>query len=123
MRSHVDSWYSTSSFDSFQDDSISECSDCSLDDDDTLNTKITPCWLKYRCLIETHGYRLDTYRDVREFYEHYWERIRSKGECDYDYVHCGEGYLRACNGFDDDLCKDAGLVGIIEPNNISDSNR
>lgn len=116
MRSRVGSWYSSSSYDSAQDDAISETSDCSLDDDDdSINTRITPYWPNYRGLIESRGYHLDTYRDVREFYKRYWERLKSSGESEYEDLQYGQGYLRACNGCDDDLCKDAGLVHIERP--------
>ncbi|KIL00120.1 hypothetical protein PAXRUDRAFT_30035 [Paxillus rubicundulus Ve08.2h10] len=69
----------------------SPSSDSSFDDDE-VNARVIPHWSKYRDLITSQGYRLDTVRDPL------------KGN---NYL---SGYLRACAGWDDDaLCKDPGL--------------
>jgi len=71
-------------------------------DEDEVNVRVYPDWHKYRDLIERRRlYRLDTCRDVREYYEKYCTDLRKNVS----------GYLRACNGDDDNaLCKDAGLA-------------
>jgi hypothetical protein len=71
-------------------------------DEDEVNVRVHPDWHKYRDLIERRRlYRLDTCRDVREYYEKYCTDLRRDVS----------GYLRACNvGDDNALCRDAGLV-------------
>jgi len=78
-------------------------SDSSFDEDE-VNRRITPCWGNYRNILKSRGFRLDTVRDVKEFY-----KLRLQ-------LHPSEhappisGYLRACEKSDDDaLCPDAGL--------------
>jgi hypothetical protein len=75
-------------------------------DDDEVNARVIPHWSKYRDLITSQGYRLDTVRDVKE---HYQRHGIATEKCAVDsYL---SGYLRACAGRDDDaLCKDPGLV-------------
>jgi sulfatase maturation enzyme AslB (radical SAM superfamily) len=92
---------------------MSDCSSSSSVsslDEEEINTRVYPCWQEYRHLILRRGFRLDTYRDVKEFYERYWQcrRIESL-----EALKCKEGYVRACNGSrsnEDALCRDAGLV-------------
>jgi len=74
-------------------------------DDDEVNARVIPHWSKYRDLITSQGYRLDTVRDVKE---HYQRHGIATENCAVDsYL---SGYLRACAGRDDDaLCKDPGL--------------
>lgn len=72
-------------------------SDSSFDEEE-VNRRITPRWQSYGKILKAQGFRLDTVRDVKEFYK-----------------RCSEsrplGYLRACENADDDaLCPDAGLV-------------
>jgi hypothetical protein len=38
-------------------------------DQDEVNSRIVPVWLRYRDFLEHKGFKLDSYRDVREFYE------------------------------------------------------
>lgn len=92
-----------------ESDSESDSSTCSSssDDEDSLNTRIIPNWCSYRHIIQRRGFRLDTCRDVKQFYQRYWEGLLAQG-CDVS--RDLPGYLRACNGQDDnDLCKDIGL--------------
>jgi hypothetical protein len=71
-------------------------------DEDEVNTRVYPDWTKYRDVIEhNRAYRLDTCRDVREYYEQYCTDLWTEGS----------GYWRACNVDDDNaLCRDIGLV-------------
>jgi len=84
---------------SYEDDSDDE-------DEDEHNRRVTPHWQSYRYLFESRGYRLDTYKDVRQFYLRYWETRNIKRS-----IESCAGYKRACReGRDDDeLCKDEGL--------------
>jgi hypothetical protein len=89
----------------FDDDSRSSCS--SLDEDE-VNGRVSPNWSKYRGLLESHGFRLDTYQDVKDFYHDYAQKVYLSLV---DLRKLLTGYSRACEGEDDDaLCKDAGLV-------------
>lgn len=78
-------------------------SDSSFDEDD-VNRRIAPHWPSYRHTLKLRGFRLDTVRDVKEFYKHLSQT---------DSVILNTGYLRACESPDDDaLCPDAGLVSL-----------
>ncbi|KAF9464732.1 kinase-like domain-containing protein [Collybia nuda] len=79
-------------------------SDSSFDEDE-VNRRITPCWQSYRNVLKARGFRLDTVRDVKEFY-----KLRSETQ-PFDHINSPvSGYLRACEKTDDDaLCPDAGL--------------
>lgn len=99
---------------SFSDDdaslcSASTCSSSSVDEDE-VNVRMAPDWCAYRYLIERRGFRLDTCRDVKLWYQHYWAKLIASGESiSRDYP----GYRRACIARDEnELCKDAGLVSI-----------
>ncbi|KAF9246491.1 kinase-like protein [Melanogaster broomeanus] len=82
----------------------SSSSDSSFDDDE-VNTRVIPNWLKYRDLITTEGYRLDTVRDVKEHYRRYGIGTEKRGVDSYL-----SGFIHACAECDDDaLCKDPGL--------------
>jgi hypothetical protein len=74
-------------------------------DDEEFNRRITPHWPTYNNMLLSRGFRLDTIRDVKEFYN-------SGGRT----AHPLEipGYLRAHNASDDALCPDPGLVGSSE---------
>lgn len=80
-------------------------------DEDEVNRRITPYWPKFRSLIECRGFRLDTFRDVREFYDRYSEgqilhQLDSKKHI--------PGYPPTSGDHDDNaLCRDAGLVSIV----------
>lgn len=92
------------------DDSLlSPSSSVASFDEDDVNVRVAPNWCAYRHLLERRGYRLDTCRDVKQWYQKYWEGLRAQG---YD-VTSRElpGYTRACSVPDEnELCKDAGLV-------------
>lgn len=85
-------------------ESILSCSSSSSDsslDDDQVNARLSPHWSKYRDLIFSKGYRLETLRDVRE-------RYRRRGIDTETYL---SPYLHARSTSDDNaLCKDPGLV-------------
>ena len=90
----------------------STSSSSSLDEDeDELNTRLNPHWPSYRAAIEARGFHLDTYRDVKQFYERYWEGRRLE-DIDELKHRVGGGYQRACSAQEneDALCRDAGLV-------------
>ncbi|KAH8106964.1 kinase-like domain-containing protein [Cristinia sonorae] len=90
-------------------ESASTCSstDSSACDEDEVNVRMAPDWCAYRCLIEQRGFRLDTCRDVKLWYQRYWETLIAQGQS--VSKDCA-GYRRACAGGDeDDLCRDAGL--------------
>jgi hypothetical protein len=75
-------------------------------DEDEVNARVLPDWGKYRCHIERRGYRLDTVRDVKDYYRHHCNNIDKEGL----HVYLS-GYHRALARSDeDDLFKDIGLV-------------
>ena len=78
------------------------------EDDEESNARLSPYWCGYRALLESRGFRLDTCKDVKEWYHDYWAAQASQGHpVDQDLP----GYLRACRSPDEDeLCQDAGLV-------------
>lgn len=82
-------------------------SDSSFDEDE-VNRRITPCWQNYRNILKARGFRLDSVRDVKEFY-----KLRSESQ-PFDHISSPvSGYLRACEKVDEDaLCPDAGLVSL-----------
>lgn len=83
--------------------SSSSSSDSSIDEDQ-FNARLSPYWSKYRDLILSKGYRLDTVQDVREHYRRH--RVDTEA--------CIVGFswhLRAhAPSNDSALCKDPGLV-------------
>ncbi|KAM5531210.1 hypothetical protein V8D89_015128 [Ganoderma adspersum] len=89
-------------------DSDDESSSCrSSIDEEAANTRVSPNWCSYRCIIASRGFRLDTCKDVKEWYHQYWETQASEGRTVSKDL---PGYLRACRGQDEDeLCRDAGL--------------
>ncbi|KAI0341553.1 kinase-like protein [Trametopsis cervina] len=78
----------------------------SLDEDD-VNVRMAPHWYSYRQLLERRGVRLDTCRDVKQWYQDYWAALSSQG---HKVTKDLPGYARACSMPDENaLCKDAGL--------------
>ncbi|GLB34926.1 putative protein kinase [Lyophyllum shimeji] len=78
-------------------------SDSSFDEDE-VNRRITPHWPSYRNVFKLRGFRLETVRDVKEFYKHC---MQDDGT---DPTISNSGYLRVCESQDDDaLCPDAGM--------------
>lgn len=78
-------------------DCSSSCSDLSFDEEEA-NQRISPYWPKYRTLISSRGFRLDTIRDVKRFYQ-----------------NCGQSPSVTLFGIDSErgeeaLCPDKGLV-------------
>lgn len=90
-------------------DSDNESSSCrSSIDEEAVNTRVSPNWYSYRCTIASRGFRLDTCKDVKEWYHQYWATQASEGRTVSKDL---PGYLRACRVQDEDeLCRDAGLV-------------
>ncbi|GBE81954.1 kinase-like domain-containing protein [Sparassis latifolia] len=92
-------------FDDSDIESASTSSSGSFDEEEA-NVRVSPSWYAYRHIIESRGYRLDTYHDVKQFYQLYLADSVSEGRALKDMA----GYTRACNGGDDNaLCNDAGL--------------
>ncbi|OCH94980.1 kinase-like protein [Obba rivulosa] len=88
-------------------DSLSSTSSASSFDEEAANRRIKPDWCAFRHIIESRGFRLDTFRDVKQYYQHYCESL---GSLDPETAHELPGYARARRGLDDnDLCKDLGL--------------
>lgn len=77
------------------------------EDEDEHNHRVAPHWESYRHLLESRGYHLDTCRDVRRFYLHYWKTRNIQQSLE----SCA-GYRSACREgrHDNELCKDEGLV-------------
>lgn len=74
-------------------------------DEDEVNIRVSPDWAKYRYHIERRGYRLDTVRDVKDYYGNHCSNIDKQGL----HVYLS-GYHRALARSDEDgLCKDIGL--------------
>ncbi|KAH9946038.1 kinase-like domain-containing protein [Epithele typhae] len=77
------------------------------DDDDATNARLAPRWYAYRCLLEGHGFRLETCKDVKQSYHDYWAAQASEGRT---VTKDLPGYIRACRApNEDELCQDAGL--------------
>ncbi|KAI1795789.1 kinase-like domain-containing protein [Ganoderma leucocontextum] len=88
-----------------EDDSSSCHSQSSTDED--VNIRMSPNWCSYRCVIASRGFRLDTCKDVKEWYHQYWAIQASEG---HTVTKDLPGYIRACGGQDEnELCRDAGL--------------
>ena len=92
---------------------VSPCSSV-VTDDENLDSRVFPEWSSYRTVIECRGYRLDTVRDVRAFYDHSVARncqeLPSKG---FISLQPWMGY--PSNDEDENnLCKDRGLVSSLE---------
>ncbi|KAH9856970.1 kinase-like domain-containing protein [Lenzites betulinus] len=97
---------SGSSGSGYASSSTSSSSQTSLDEDDA-NVRVTPYWCSYRSLIQTRGFRLDTYKDVKDWYHDYWASLGSEGHAVSKDL---PGYIRACRGKDEnELCRDDGL--------------
>jgi len=86
---------------------VSSDDDDDSDDEDELNVRVAPHWQAYRHLFESHGYHLDTCKDVRQFYLRYWETRNVQQS-----IQSCAGYNSACREDRDEneLCKDEGLV-------------
>jgi hypothetical protein len=84
------------------------------EDEDEHNLRAAPHWQTYRHLFESHGYHLDTCKDVRQFYLRYWETRNIQQS-----IRSCAGYNSACREDRDEneLCKDEGLVS---PRRLSD---
>lgn len=81
-----------------------------LDREDTScpQTKLAPCWSHYQSLLEQHGFRLETARDVKAWYQEACQGTTA----DYRTM---PGYIRACAVVDETiLYKDTSLVSCLE---------
>ncbi|KAF4576591.1 non-specific serine/threonine protein kinase [Pleurotus pulmonarius] len=69
-------------------------------DEDEVNRRVRPCWNRYRRLLESKGFHLETFRDVKSFYE-----------CVPDYqMPAAPGHMPIHTRMDEDaLCPDPGL--------------
>ncbi|OBZ75149.1 Sperm motility kinase W, partial [Grifola frondosa] len=65
--------------DSDDADCLSSSSSTSSFDEDVVNVRMTPYWCAYRGVIEGRGFRLDTFGDVKQYYERNWEGLGSDG--------------------------------------------
>ena len=108
--SHRHNSHKISRRDSDAESSASACSSLADECDEDVDHRIYPNWCSYRSIIQRHGFRLDTCRDVKKIYQQYWEALMSRGcRISKDLP----GYLRACSARnDDELCPDMGLVCI-----------
>ncbi|KAI0636880.1 kinase-like domain-containing protein [Trametes polyzona] len=97
---------SGSSSSDYSSSSSSSTSQSSVDED-SANARVTPYWCAYRCLIQSRGFRLDTFKDVKDWYHEYWASLGSQGHTVSKDL---PGYIRACRGEDEnELCRDDGL--------------
>ena len=89
----------------FDSPPLSPSSSVSSVDDEEVNRRIAPHWPTYSNIFLSRGFRLDTVRDVKAFY--------NCGSRSHD-VPIIPGYLRSYECADDDaLCPDPGLVSVI----------
>lgn len=87
-------------------------SPCSSTDDGSSDFRVSPEWSRYGPIIERRGYRLETVRDVRAFYE----RLAAQGCQGLPSQHVSVpqhwiGYPQNAED-ENDLCKDRGLVSL-----------
>ncbi|KAI0780837.1 kinase-like domain-containing protein [Trametes elegans] len=107
LRTHRRASHSSSESSSSDDASTSSSTSQSSLDEDAVNMRVTPYWCAYRSVIESRGFRLDTIKDVKEWYHDYWAGLRSQG---HSVSKDLPGYIRACRGQDEnELCRDDGL--------------
>ena len=77
------------------------------EDEEEHNIRVAPYWQAHRHLFESHGYHLDTCKDVRQFYLRYWETRNIQQS-----IQSCAGYKSACREDDNELCKDESLVSL-----------
>ncbi|KAK0210795.1 kinase-like domain-containing protein [Desarmillaria ectypa] len=79
---------------------LSPASSSSSMDEEDVNCRVSPHWPDYRNLLLSKGFRLDTVRDVKQYYRDHFA----------DGVNCLPSSTRAgLSRGDDALCPDAGL--------------
>ncbi|KAI0748214.1 kinase-like domain-containing protein [Daedaleopsis nitida] len=101
------SHHSTASSSHYESDDDGSCTSDSSVDEEYVNRRLAPNWCSYRTLVETRGFRLDTCKDVKQWYQDYWARQVSEGRI---VTKDLPGYLRACRFQDEnELCRDDGL--------------
>ncbi len=89
-----------------EDSLASPTSSVSSFDEDEVNRRITPFWPKYRSILRTRGFRLETVKDVKTYYGQ-----QSKTALGFDWH--SPYYSRQPDFQDDDaLCPDAGIVSL-----------
>ena len=74
----------------------SPCSESSVDEDE-MNCRMKPFWPKYQATFKQRGFQLDTFKDVKLFYNQ--SNRLAPQKIFYQDIHD-----------DDSLCPDAGLV-------------
>jgi hypothetical protein len=93
--------------DSSDESLASPTSSDSSDDEEDLNRRIQPYWPKDRNVFRSRGFRLETVRDVKNYY-------RQRGASSLDMLGSQQQLSSRVDFRDDDaLCPDAGLVGLI----------
>ncbi|KAF9780483.1 hypothetical protein BJ322DRAFT_295661 [Thelephora terrestris] len=85
---------------SYDDDSDED------EDEEERNHRVAPCWQSYRQLFESHGYHLDTCKDVRQFYINYWEARNVQHSLE---TYAGYRSARREDRDENELCRDEGL--------------
>lgn len=82
---------------------VSPTSSDSSFDEDEVNRRVTPFWPKYRYVLRARGYRLETVKDVKVYYNQKLQRSAS------DSSRWDSSFYSNQPDFDDDdaLCPDA----------------
>ncbi|KAF8798048.1 hypothetical protein BYT27DRAFT_7124490 [Phlegmacium glaucopus] len=94
----------------------SPCSDSSVDDDE-MNCRIKPFWPKYQATFKQRGFQLETFKDVKLFYNQMSQNAPS---------NCLDSQKNFHQDIQDDdsLCPDAGLPdNLFRGKRISDAKR
>ncbi|KAH9952227.1 kinase-like domain-containing protein [Amylocystis lapponica] len=90
-----------------ESDSEESSTSSSSFDEEEVNRRMRPTWCRYRDVIGHRGFRLDTCRDVKEFYRQYLQNTTLEGKGSLLDL---PGYARARTLTDENaLCRDAGL--------------
>ena len=83
---------------------MASTSSASSIDEDELNGRVKPDWAHHRKALERRGFRLETARDVRRYYEGILSEGRELNVCE------RKAYSQARQADDNALSGDAGLV-------------
>jgi hypothetical protein len=87
---------------------VSPTSSDSSFDEDEVNRRVTPFWPKYRHVLRFRGFRLETVKDVKVYYDQKLQQNAS------DSSRWDSSFYSNQPDFDDDdaLCPDAGIVSL-----------
>ncbi|KAI0035083.1 kinase-like domain-containing protein [Vararia minispora EC-137] len=100
------------------DSDVESATSFTSDDEDSSNRRQTPYWQEHRQLLHSRGFRLNTARNVRQYYEAYWAN-----NPDPHRRGCAE-YQRARALHPDALCGDPGLPdNLFRGQRVSDGKR